>query len=75
MGPNAAPWSQPFNGGFKLDTGARGVSCPRASRGPLRAGLGSIVTYANGYTDIGSWHEQVPAPGRVVVSARQNLTS
>ena len=63
-----------FNGGFKLDTGAGGFMSTGRVAVPLRAGLGSIVTYANGYTDIGSWHEQVPAPGRVVVSARQNLT-
>ena len=41
---------------------------------PLRDGLGSIVTYADGYTDVGSWHHEVPAPGRPVASVRQNLT-
>jgi hypothetical protein len=63
-----------FNGGFKLSTGAGGfVSYGRVGV-PLRSGLGSIVTYANGMTDIGSWHAEVPAPGRSVVSVRQNLT-
>lgn len=41
---------------------------------PLRDGLGPIVTYADRSTDIGSWHGEVPAPGRPVVSVRQNLT-
>ena len=40
---------------------------------PLSDGLGSIVTYADGSTDIGSWHQGVPAPGTPVVSVRQNL--
>ena len=30
---------------------------------PLRDGLASIVTYTDGSTDIGSWHQEVPAPG------------
>ena len=37
-------------------------------------GLGSIVTYSDGSTDIGSWHQEVPAPGRRVASVRQNLS-
>lgn len=41
---------------------------------PLRDGLGSVVTYADGSTDIGAWHGGVPAPGQPVVSVRQNLT-
>jgi hypothetical protein len=36
--------------------------------------VGSIVTYADGQTDIGSWHQAVPAPGRPVASVRQNLS-
>jgi hypothetical protein len=63
-----------FNGGFKLSTGAGGfVSYDRVAA-PVRDGLGSIVTYADGRTNIGAWHQGVPAPGRRVVSVRQNLT-
>jgi hypothetical protein len=40
---------------------------------PLRDGLGSIVTYADRSTDIGTWHQQLPLSGRRVVSVRQNL--
>jgi len=39
----------------------------------LSSGLGSIVTYANGATQIGSWHEGVPASGVPIESVRQNL--
>ena len=40
---------------------------------PLSDGLGSIVTYTDGTTDIGSWHHEVPASGRTIASVRQNL--
>jgi hypothetical protein len=35
--------------------------------------LGSVVTYSDGSTDIGSWGSEVPTRGRRVVSVRQNL--
>jgi hypothetical protein len=41
---------------------------------PLRNGLGSVVTYTDGTTDIGSWHHEVPVAGRRVASVRQNLS-
>jgi hypothetical protein len=63
-----------FNGGFRLATGAGGFESYGRVAVALRAGLGSIVTYADGRTDIGSWHGEVPAPGQTVVSVRQNLT-
>lgn len=63
-----------FNGGFKLDTGAGGFMSYGRVAAPVRAGLGSIVTYADRSTDIGSWHQELPAPGRPLVSVRQNLT-
>jgi hypothetical protein len=63
-----------FNGGFKLSTGAGGFMSYGRVAAPLRAGLGSIVTYADGYTDIGSWHQELPVPGRPVASVRQNLS-
>ncbi len=63
-----------FNGGFRLSTGAGGfVSYGRVAVAP-RDGLGSIVTYTNGRTDIGAWHVDVPAAGMPVASVRQNLT-
>lgn len=62
-----------FNGGFKLDTAAGGFESYGRVGFPLSAGLGSIVTYADGFTDIGAWHQGVPAGGRQVVSVRQNL--
>jgi hypothetical protein len=63
-----------FNGGFKFSTGAGGFMSDGRVAGPLRDGLGSIVTYDDGYTDIGSWHRELPAAGRPVASVRQNLT-
>jgi hypothetical protein len=63
-----------FNGGFKLDLGSGGFESYGRVGAPLRAGLGSIVTYKDGTTDIGSWHGEVPAAGQQVASVRQNLT-
>jgi hypothetical protein len=63
-----------FNGGFRLSVGAGGFMSYGRVGAPLSDGLGSIVTYANGRTDIGAWHQGVPAPGQSVVSVRQNLT-
>ncbi|HEV3053100.1 MAG TPA: hypothetical protein VGX45_00480 [Solirubrobacteraceae bacterium] len=62
-----------FNGGFRLSTGAGGFFSYGQVGARLRNRLGSIVTYADGYTDIGAWNQEVPAPGRQVVSVRQNL--
>ena len=63
-----------FNGGFKLDVGAGGFEAYGHVGAPLRDGLGSVVTYTDGSTDIGSWHQEVPAPGKQVASVRQNLS-
>jgi hypothetical protein len=63
-----------FNGGFRLSTGAGGFESYGRSAVPLRNGLASVVTYADGSTDIGSWHQEVPSGGKRVVSVRQNLT-
>jgi hypothetical protein len=62
-----------FNGGFKFSTGAGGFMSYGRVAVPLRDGLGSIVTYADRSTDIGTWHQQLPLSGRRVVSVRQNL--
>ena len=62
-----------FNGGFKFSTGSGGfVSFGRIGV-PLSAGDGSIVTYADGTTQVGAWEEGVPARGQAIVSVRQNL--
>ncbi len=62
-----------FNGGFRLSVGAGGFESFGRTASALRDGLGSVVTYADGTTDIGSWHHEVPAPGQSVASVRQNL--
>ena len=63
-----------FNGGFKLDVGAGGFTSYGRVAVPLSDGRASIVTYTDGSTDIGTWHQGVPVPGRAVASVRQNLT-
>jgi hypothetical protein len=63
-----------FNGAFRLSTGSGGYESSGHVAAPLQAGLGSIVTYADGTTDVGTWHQGLPAPGQAVVSVRQNLS-
>jgi hypothetical protein len=63
-----------FNGGFKLDTGAGGFFSYGRVGYPIHRGLGSIVTYAGGETDIGTWGQEVPVMGRPVLAVRQNLS-
>lgn len=62
-----------FNGGFRLSTGSGGFEAYGRVGSPLQDGVGSIVTYSDGTSDIGSWHGEVPAPGKRIVSVRQNL--
>jgi hypothetical protein len=62
-----------FNGGFKFSTGAGGFESFGRTAVPLSAGLGSIVTYVNGRTQIGAWGQGVPARGVPIASVRQNL--
>jgi hypothetical protein len=62
-----------FNGGFKLSYGSVGFMQDGHVAVRLAAGLGSIVTYTSGPTEIGAWHEGVPARGRKVASVLQNL--
>jgi hypothetical protein len=73
-GPDRRRVVAAFNGGFKFSVGAGGFMSAGRVAVPLQDGLASIVTYADGYTDIGIWHRELPAPGRHVVSVRQNLT-
>jgi hypothetical protein len=62
-----------FNGAFRLSTNSGGFYSNGRTAAPLSAGLGSIVTYSDGKTDIGAWHQGVPTAGQHVVSVRQNL--
>ena len=62
-----------FNGGFKFNTGVIGFLANGRVGAALQPGLGSIVTYSNGVTDIGAWHSGVPARGQPVSSVLQNL--
>jgi hypothetical protein len=62
-----------FNGGFKLSYASVGFLENGRVAVPLSVGLGSIVTYQNGTTEVGAWHEGVPAAGLAVASVLQNL--
>ncbi|MHB8241897.1 MAG: hypothetical protein ACYDHN_07880 [Solirubrobacteraceae bacterium] len=63
-----------FNGGFKFTTGDVGWMSDGRVAEPLMSGRGSIVTYVDGRTAIGAWHQGVPARGRPVFSVLQNLS-
>ena len=52
-----------FNGGFKLATAAGGFMSYGRVAAPLSNDLGSVVTYADGTTDVGSWHRELPRAG------------
>lgn len=73
LGSERARLVAAFNGGFKLDTHSGGLYSGGRTGAPLSTGLASIVTYTDGTTDIGAWHEGVPAAGHPVYSVRQNL--
>jgi hypothetical protein len=62
-----------FNSGFKLNYERVGFVSGGRVAAPLGAGLGSVVTYRNGSTQIGAWHAGVPARGVKIASVRQNL--
>jgi hypothetical protein len=62
-----------FNGGFKLTYGSVGFFAGGRTPVALSVGLGSIVTYRDGSTQIGAWREGVPATGKPLASVRQNL--
>ncbi len=63
-----------FNGGFKFTTGSGGFFAYGRSAVKIRDGVGSIVIYANGVTDVGAWGSEVPRAGSPVVAVRQNLS-
>ncbi len=60
------------NGGFKLTYGDVGFMSGGHVAVALKAGLGSIVTYADGTTEIGAWHAGVPRAAKKVFSVLQN---
>jgi hypothetical protein len=60
------------NGGFKLTYRDVGFVSGRRVAVALKTGLGSIVTYSDGTTDIGAWREGVPSARRTVFSVLQN---
>jgi hypothetical protein len=62
-----------FNGGFRLGYGSVGFMADGRAPAPLGAGLGSVVTYRDGTTQIGAWQEGVPAQGRAIESVLQDL--
>jgi hypothetical protein len=61
-----------FNSGFKLATGAGGWRSGSRTAVPLQTGRASVVTYRNGFTNIGAWGEGVPSH-QPIASVRQNL--
>jgi hypothetical protein len=62
-----------FNGGFKIGDARGGWVSEGRTVAPLVPGAASVVIYADGGTDIGTWGVEVPAAPRKVVSVRQNL--
>lgn len=63
-----------FNAGFKFSYGSQGFMENGRTAVGLGGGLASIVTYRDGTTQIGTWRNGVPAPGRRILSVRQNLS-
>lgn len=62
-----------FNGGFRLNLADVGFLLHGRVGVPLRAGLASIVSYAGGETNIGSWRAEVPVARTHIASVLQNL--
>ena len=62
-----------FNGGFKMQDAHGGWRSEGRTIVPLVRNAASVVIYADGGVDVGAWGREVPAPGRRVVSVRQNL--
>lgn len=60
------------NGGFKLSYSNVGFMANGHVAVPLKAGLASIVTYTDGTTNIGAWHQGLPSSRKSVFSVLQN---
>jgi len=61
-----------FNGGFKLTYKDTGFMANGHIARHLTTGLASLVTYADGTSNIGAWHEGVPSGTSPVFSVLQN---
>ena len=61
-----------FNGGFKLSYSNVGLTANGKVAVPLKTGLASIVTYTDDTTNIATWGNGVPNPGKRVFSVLQN---
>ncbi len=61
-----------FNGGFRLTYGDVGFESGGHVAVALKSGLASIVTYTDGTTNIGAWHDGVPTSRKTVFSVLQN---
>jgi hypothetical protein len=61
-----------FNGGFKHTYKDVGFLSGAHVAVALKDGLASIVTYSDGTTEIGAWHQGVPRAGKRVFSVLQN---
>jgi len=61
-----------FNGGFKLSHTDVGFMSGGHIAVPLKSGLASVVTYTDGITNIGAWHDGVPSTHKTVFSVLQN---
>jgi hypothetical protein len=61
-----------FNGGFKLTYSDVGFASGGRVAVALKPGLASIVTYTDGTSNIGAWHNGVPAGRKTVFSVLQN---
>jgi hypothetical protein len=77
-GPSISPAERPgllaaFNGGFRLNLGLGGFLVLGRGAGAIQPGLASVVTYADGTSNIGTWGHDVPQPGKRIISVRQNL--
>jgi hypothetical protein len=62
-----------FNSGFQESYGGGGFEQRGRVGWPLKPGFASVVTYADGTSDVGAWDHGVPAPGRPVAAVRQNM--
>jgi hypothetical protein len=61
-----------FNGAFKLTYSDVGFVAGGHTAVALKTGLASLVTYTDGTSNIGAWHEGVPSSGKKVFSILQN---
>jgi hypothetical protein len=61
-----------FNGGFKLTYTNVGFMSGGHVAVALKPGLASIVTYTDGTSNIGTWHNGVPSTRKAVFSVLQN---